>query len=130
MCTPPYVASISFKCTIRRRPFRLYRQVCLIKDVIFLQHNTADDHVYISKAQMLKILDSPELPSALAPHLVPHALMNGPKQPMIKFNACDEDVVQESVVFETRIRYEVELGQGADPGFFRRLKKKTVAQAS
>ena len=76
----------------------MHRQVHLIKDVIFQQHNTAEDHVYISKAQMLMILDAPELPSSLAAHLVPHALMNGPKQPAIKFKICDEQVVRERVV--------------------------------
>ena len=95
----------------------------LIKDIITQQYNTADDHIYISKEQMLKILDAPELPTSLAAHLIPHELMNGPKKPAIKFNIADEEQgVRERVVFETRLRYEVELGQSAGPGFFRRLK--------
>lgn len=94
-----------------------------ITDTITQQYNTAEDHIYISKDQMLKILDAPELPSSLAAHLIPHALMNGPKMPAIKFNIADEEQgVRERIVFETRLRYEVELGQSAGPGFFRRLK--------
>ena len=102
-----------FKCNTE--PCCLPRQVHLIKDIIFQQHNTAEDHVYISKPQMLKILNAPELPASLATQVMPYALMNGPKQPCIKFKVSDEDVVQERVMFETRIRYGVELGQGADP---------------
>ena len=94
----------------------------LIEDFITQQHNTADDHIDISKDQMLKILDTPELPSSLAAHLMPHVLMNGSKVLAIKFNIADEESVWERMVFETRLRYEVELGQSAGPGFFRRLK--------
>ena len=55
---------------------------------------------------------------------MPYALMNGPKQLYIKFKVSNEDIVQERVMFETRIRYEVELGQESGPGLFRRLKLK------
>ena len=103
-----------FKCNTE--PCCLPRQVHLIKDIIFQQHNTAEDHVYISKPQMLQILNTPELPASLATHVMPYALMNGPKQPYIKFKVSDEEVVRERVMFETRIRYGVELGQGAGPG--------------
>ena len=94
----------------------------LIKDFITQQYNTADDRIYISKEQMLKMLDTPELPSSLAPHLMPHALMNGSKMPAIKFKIADEEGVRERMMFETRLRYEVELGQSSGPGFFNRLK--------
>ena len=50
--------------------------------------------------------------------------MNGPKQLYIKFKVSNEDIVQERVMFETRIRYDVELGQESGPGLFRRLKLK------
>ena len=89
----------------------------IIKDLIFQQHNTAEDNVCISKAQMLQILDATELPSSLAPRLVPHEFMNG-KQLAIKFKSSDGEVVQERVVFETGIRYEAESGQNAGVGFF------------
>jgi len=55
---------------------------------------------------------------------MPYALMNGPKQLYIKFKVSNEDVVLERVMFETRIRYDVELGQESGPGLFRRLKLK------
>ena len=55
---------------------------------------------------------------------MPYALMNGPKQLYIKFKVSNEDIVQERVMFETRIRYDVELGQESGPGLFRRLKLK------
>ena len=41
-------------------PCGLHRHVYLSKDVIFQQHDTAEDQVYISKPQMLKILNTPE----------------------------------------------------------------------
>ena len=56
--------------------------------------------------------------------MMPYALMNGPKQLYIKFKVSNEDIVQERVMFETRIRYDVELGQESGPGLFRRLKLK------
>ena len=105
-------------------PCCLHRHVRLIKDIIFQQHNTAEDHVYISKPQMLQILNTPELPASLATHVMPYALMNGPKQPHIKFKVSDEDAVRGRVMFETRIRYGVELGQGAGPGIFIKRKLK------
>ena len=84
-------------------------RVYLVNDFITQQYNTADDHIYISKEQMLKILETHELPSSLAAHLTPHALMNGPKMPAIKFNIADEEGARERMPFETRLRYEVEL---------------------
>ena len=44
-------------------PCGLHRHVHLSKDIIFQQHNTAEDQVYISKPQMLKILNTPERPA-------------------------------------------------------------------
>ena len=77
-----------FKCN--SEPFCLRRHVHLVKDIIFRQHNTAEDHVYISKPQMLKILNAPELPASLATHVMPYALMSGPKHPYVKFKVSDE----------------------------------------
>ena len=60
---------------------------------------------------------------------MPYALMNGPKQLYIKFKVSNEDIVQERVMFETRIMYEVELGQGSGLGLFQKAEAKTVAEA-